>query len=203
MHVRLMFAALLLGACFGCSSENEPDTIALPDNANELAVEPPAASEEIPQLASGEHGYSQGLKAATTLGDGWSGIETWGTWSLGSTAVLNFAPDRPSTEALDVFFTVFPPPVDPAFTQTITVSSDAFDTETWVFLPEENHSCIYRRVKLREAVGTRESFQITFNISNPTSPAEYGQSEDTREVGFGLMRIYESSADTPPANSPC
>lgn len=204
MNTRIIAMALLLAACSGSSTDEATtghevieETLESPEIVDVIEVE------EITQLPKGQHGYSNGLLATQTLSEGWSVSETWGTWTLGSMSTLNLIPDNQDADALDVYFSVFPPPADPAYLQTIRVSSNAFDTQTWEFSPDVTPACVHRRIILRAPIGDTPNIEIIFEISNPVSPAAYGQSEDVREIGLGLQRIYESLQTEEPIEAPC
>ena len=118
---------------------------------------------------------------------GWSLPEHWGIWSRDATAALHLVFDQasvfPITVELDL--RAFSPP---GLTQRVGISVNGRSTAVLVFEP----SCSERVESIEvqaDDLSPEFSAEITFDISNPTAPADIFPSSDRRKLGVAIRRL--------------
>jgi hypothetical protein len=130
-----------------------------------------------------------GLGGAALFESGWSGSESWGTWSIASQATL--LPIAFSEAASDSDFrldaTVRAFVAKPNDVQHVTVLVNGTVVGEWV-LSNALAQPVSARIPKSALIG-RHSLALTFDISNPLSPASLGLSSDSRPLGMGLMTL--------------
>jgi hypothetical protein len=123
-----------------------------------------------------------GLMSA--LYSGWSIPEDWGVWSIGSRATIRIAFRHstvfPATLLFDL--TAFAPP---GGTQSVAVWVGERPEKALQF----DAGTLSRMLPIvigRGDVSEDLRVEIVFNIANPESPAQYGISEDERQLGVAV-----------------
>jgi hypothetical protein len=123
-----------------------------------------------------------GLMSA--LYSGWSIPEDWGVWSIGSRATIRIAFRRsavfPATLLFDL--TAFAPP---GATQSVAISVGERPEKAVQF----DAGTLSRMLPIaigRGDVSEDLRAEIVFDIENPVSPAQFGISEDERQLGVAV-----------------
>lgn len=142
-----------------------------------------------PQAPLPGFGFGRGGAGLAALGEGWSTPEDWGTWSAARLCSLRLSirpvPVSPIMVALACrgFVTAAHPtlvvsaqmgaaaPVERVFTTAAPAGEWRLPLDPAGFAPDG-------------------SVRIRFTISDPCSPAELGASDDTRQLGLGIERLW-------------
>jgi hypothetical protein len=118
---------------------------------------------------------------------GWSFPEHWGIWSRGAKSAVHLAFDQttvfPTTVELDL--QAFIPP---GLTQSVAISVNGRSAAMLVF----ESSCPERVEPIEiqaEDLSPEFSVEISFDISNPTAPADIEPSSDRRQLGVAIRRL--------------
>lgn len=138
------------------------------------------------RLRSGsELSPSRGLERL--LRRGWSFLEHWGVWSEGNRSTLQIAFDRSVAfpVKMELELEGF---VRANLTQSITASVNGRQAALLTFGPECKDRIEYIEVEAND-VSFELSATITFDISNPTAPAEIEASSDGRKLGVAIKRL--------------
>ena len=164
-----------------------------PAGTPNLSVE----AEQIRQIGPGrgnsvELDFSLSGNGALILGRGWSVIEHWGVWSIGTRAELVFPLERGFSGTLAVHLTgsVFLPPR----AMTLCLKSGAST------LLQREMNVTEPRVEIDlppvdiEASGSARKLDLFIGISEGKTPIEAGVCPDPRRVGFGLERVVISAS---------
>ena len=122
---------------------------------------------------------------ATLAGEGWSGQEVWGVWSVGSQAVLHFHPENFPEMVTWIEFEGrgFVHSSHPR--QEVRVFANDTLIATLVFTPERQEQ--RRRIALPQDLGPLDILE--FHIGNPQSPKDLGLGSDTRQLGIGIHSL--------------
>jgi hypothetical protein len=159
--------------CLRFLANNLPQIPALSSGDAEIPLVP--GLELLPQ-----HGLGNVLR------EGWSFVEDWGVWSIGHTAVVRVAFSRnvafPTILLLDLVGFV-----PPGSIQAVTISIGERDEKRIDF-----EAAMGRMVALAiyetDLLQDRRT-EIILHISNPASPAEYGLSDDRRDLGVAIRSL--------------
>jgi arabinofuranosyltransferase len=121
---------------------------------------------------------------------GWSRPEEWGTWSVGPRANMVPIPIQREAENSDFLLEAkvraFVP--KPGQAQNITVRANGVTVANWTLSGTEPEHDVTARISNAVMVG-HSALALSFDISNPASPASVGLSPDTRELGMGLIAL--------------
>jgi hypothetical protein len=121
---------------------------------------------------------------------GWGDAEPWGTWTIAPEATLRpfLIPDIAANSDLLFEATVRAFIPKPGGVQHVTVRANGIVVATWILTDTKPlHEVSARIPKTALAAGAR--LVLSFDISNPVSPASTGLSPDTRELGMGLIEL--------------
>jgi hypothetical protein len=121
--------------------------------------------------------------------DGWGHVEPWGISTIGRHARLHPIP-VPSAAANSDFLIVaearaFLP--GPGKKQRVIVAANGTAVATWTFSDAEPGTVTAEIPK--SVMAGRSSLSLSFDISDPVSPASLGVSGDTRALGLGISRL--------------
>ncbi len=124
-----------------------------------------------------------GMQKVPFRGQGWSGIESWGTWTIGHNADLFFALEDDIDS--DLIMTTKATAFRPGGYQLVDVS---VNNEMVGALNFKHSEIMEYNIKIPKKLSTKsEIMNINFNIHNPASPEQYGLSNDNRLLGIGLV----------------
>lgn len=132
--------------------------------------------------------FSKGGTGTWLLGKGWSAPESWGTWSEGEVAEINWPlREEPRSELLMwIDGRIYPYFAD--VPQRVRVSVNGTHVAT---LERNFEGGLYGasfKVPLRVALA-RKPMRLVFEVSNPTSPQSINNGTDPRRLGVGLKSI--------------
>ena len=121
---------------------------------------------------------------ACFLGAGWSALEPWGVWSIGSRSHLVFPYRTPPRGPLRIQLCgrVFNPPRD----VTIHVQAGSRVLTEYAVRLDRPDALVELPPIHVDAPG---AVRLTLEISGAGSPAELGAGADVRPLGFGLERL--------------
>lgn len=108
---------------------------------------------------------------------GLSGVESWGTWSVGDVVMLEFSRPLPQKFAMVLVANAFGANCGREFMVCVGETSKQF------VLSESYEKRVF------EVSNLAASTQIKIIIPLPTSPKSLGMSEDTRMLGIGLREL--------------
>lgn len=109
---------------------------------------------------------------------GLSTAETGGTWSNGDVVTLNFAQPLPRSFKVHLTAKAFGPNIGKNFVARV-------GNETATFRLKEKQREIAIRLNNHDALSA-----ISFNVPQPTSPLEWGESGDTRKLGIHFVELW-------------
>jgi hypothetical protein len=121
--------------------------------------------------------------------DGWGDAEPWGTWTISPVATLRpFAISNIAANS-DILFEATVRAFIPKAGgfQHVTVRANGIVVANWT-LTDFEPVAVSARIP-NTAITGRPGLELSFDISNPTSPASVGLSSDTRELGMGLVAL--------------
>jgi hypothetical protein len=129
---------------------------------------------------------STGMLLREFLGNGWSGLESWGVWSEARRATMVLPLDSetlPATLTMDLtsFHAANSDPLK------VEISIEGGDRKELLFVPEQPQQSV--RLELRREDQVDGTITVQFDIDNPRSPASLGISIDERKLGIGLTRF--------------
>ncbi|HET6912116.1 MAG TPA: hypothetical protein VFH71_02105 [Rhodanobacteraceae bacterium] len=137
------------------------------------------------------------------LRSGWSPPESWGIWSLGTEAVLDFdtgfLPDQGHGLLIDLRANVFVTASHPV--QRIEVSIDGKSVAHYkVAYPQTS---LEMRIPVSQAtLDSAKQFQIEFALPDAVSPRSLGMSADARQIALGLVSArFEPRTPVVPGNA--
>lgn len=118
---------------------------------------------------------------AKHLVKGWSSSESWGTWSIGQTAVVRFPLDSPTLENVTVklSYRKFNPK------QTITWTTDSGQKPVGKTSGGKGAEVVEFRFE-KDAVNRTKEIVLVAVIDPPVSPKSVGKSTDDRPLGAGI-----------------
>lgn len=126
--------------------------------------------------------------------EGWSSSEKWGTWTDGFRATMEIpfseTPEGPLQMHVEIGQTLLHP-LHPQLHVRVDVGGSPL--ASWTF---DSPGSGARHVEIPLEKLSGEKCVITFDISNPVSPAELGLSDDTRQLGIGITRIMFTDRGT-------
>jgi hypothetical protein len=122
--------------------------------------------------------------------EGWSSPEPWGTWTIGPRSSLSpmFVPNaaRHSDFLVEATTRAFVP--NPERPQAVTVRANGVVVANWRFSDSEPGHVVTAAVP-SSVLERQSALSLSFDISNPISPASVGSSADQRPLGLGLMHL--------------
>jgi hypothetical protein len=123
--------------------------------------------------------------------EGWSGVEPWGVWSLGTRAVLKLVLPRPWRETLVVALRATAA-VSAQFPRLkVRVEVNGGEVAARTFTRDRTEAGIDLVVP-REAAGSGRVLWLEFHLDEVRSPKEQGGS-DERRLGIGLLELTVQS----------
>ena len=122
---------------------------------------------------------------------GISGLEQWGRWSDGKEVILSFY--SPLKNDNIVKFNVIPFLNETIRERKIEIYSDTKLLAVWTYVLGENAPQTIVNVP-KECIKKNGKVRLTFNISDPISPKELGESNDSRKLGIGFVDMKISEA---------
>jgi hypothetical protein len=131
-----------------------------------------------------------GAGGAALLESGWSGSESWGTWSTAAQATLLpiAVPEAASDSDFRLDATVRAFVAKPNDVRHVTVRVNGTVVGEWIL-----SNALAQQVSAqipKSALLDRHSLALSFDISNPPlSPASLGLSSDSRTLGMGLITL--------------
>ncbi len=132
--------------------------------------------------------FPKGGSGTWLLRKGWSAPESWGTWSEGPLAELDWPlRDQPLSDlSMWIDGRIYPFFEEPAQSVRVLVNGTYVATLTRNF-----EGGLYgAKFKIPLAVATaRKPMRVTFEIARPTSPKSLANGSDTRLLGIGLKSI--------------
>ncbi|GLR95961.1 hypothetical protein GCM10007858_35980 [Bradyrhizobium liaoningense] len=121
--------------------------------------------------------------------DGWGDAEPWGIWTIGRHARLHRIPVSSAAAnsdfLIDAEVRAFLP--GPGKKQRVIVTANGTAVATWTFSDAEPGTVTAEIPK--SVMAGRSSLTLSFDISDPVSPASLGVSGDTRALGLGISRL--------------
>jgi hypothetical protein len=122
--------------------------------------------------------------------NGWGDAEPWGTWTIAPEATLRPFPIAGIAANSDILFEAtvrgFIP--KPGGVQHVAVRANGIVVANWTLTDLQPEQEVSARIPNSAMTGSPE-LVLSFEISNPTSPASIGLSPDTRELGMGLIAL--------------
>jgi len=111
---------------------------------------------------------------------GWSGVETWGTWTEGGRAslMLRLPPDAPALRMRTK--------VRSFGEQSVEVRANQRTVARWRLIGDEREFSVLIPSKIARS---GDSVRIDFLIANPRAPRDLGLSSDPRRLGIGVSRV--------------
>lgn len=127
---------------------------------------------------------------------GWAIPEPWGTWTDGSRATLR--PFSIPTVALNSDF-ILEAKVRvftgrPGQIQNVTLRANGIVVANWALTDAKPEYEVRARITNSVLAG-QKALSLSFDISNPASPADVGLSTDRRQLGMGLLEFQLKEAD--------
>ena len=124
---------------------------------------------------------------------GWSQPETWGTWSDGPEACLKVQLSEPPQDDIVLLIKAhgFVTPIHPSVTVEILVNGTTVGQ--WVFASSQEIA--EKAFRVSKTIVADRDLDISFRISEPHSPNESKESDDSRLLGIGLRDMTVLSAD--------
>ena len=120
----------------------------------------------------------------------------WGTWTVGTrSSLLPIALPKAlkhSDLLIEATVRAFVP--RPELMQNVTVRANGAAVATWTLRDSEPGHVLVATVPSSVLEG-HPDLSLTFDISNPRSPAVLGVSSDGRELGLGLMHLKIQGID--------
>ncbi|MEN9735392.1 MAG: hypothetical protein RL129_102 [Actinomycetota bacterium] len=118
------------------------------------------------------------------LGNGWFGAEQWGTWSEGIISEIYFAGTRSDSYEFHIFGQPFQG--DYSFTPKLKIKLNGLVVYSTSFKKGGFNGEIVFRGKVN---GDGNVNKIEFVFENTKSPHDIGLSNDTRKLGFGIIKL--------------
>jgi hypothetical protein len=121
---------------------------------------------------------------------GWSTPESWGIWTIARAASL--LPIAVPAAAINSNFlveaTVRAYVPKPGGVQQVTVRANGAVVAGWTLTDTQPVQEVSARIPM-SAMSGHPALVLSFDISDPASPASFGQSPDTRQLGMGLIAL--------------
>jgi hypothetical protein len=118
---------------------------------------------------------------------GWSGPESWGVWTVGRHASLRSMPVSSAAAnsdfVLDANVRAFLPGQGKKL--NVDVLANGTNVANWVFSEVDSKRAVTARIPKSVMTG-RSTLSLSFDISDPVSPASLRISADSRDLGIGL-----------------
>jgi len=118
-------------------------------------------------------------------GPGWSIMESWGSWTIGKKAHLYFIIDEEITS--DLKLTMMSYGFCPDGVQVVDILANDIKVETLRIKHSPKKE--YRVTIPKELVKKDGWLHLEFNIQNPSSPKQFGLSDDARKLGLAMHWI--------------
>ncbi|MDX2203273.1 MAG: hypothetical protein NW223_11030 [Hyphomicrobiaceae bacterium] len=123
------------------------------------------------------------------LKSGWSGVEDWGVWSVGSRSEVEVS--VPAARS-DVEFELLASPftnADRVPTQVVAVEVNGTAVTELTYPNREGAQAIRRFTVPNAVIRRREPVRIAFLVRFPTAPFDIGAGDDRRQLGLGLIHL--------------
>lgn len=120
---------------------------------------------------------------------GWGDPEPWGVWTVGRHASLRPMPVPRAADSdfvLDADVRAFLP--GQGKMQRVSVYANGTVVAQWTFSEADSERALTVRIPKSVMTGHSALF-LSFDISDPASPASLGLSADRRALGFGIKRL--------------
>ncbi|WP_454645536.1 hypothetical protein [Bradyrhizobium liaoningense] len=120
---------------------------------------------------------------------GWGDPEPWGVWTLGPYASLRPIPVPRAADSdlvLDADVRAFLP--GQGKMQRVAVFANGTGVAKWTFSEADAERALTVRIPKSVMTG-HSALSLSFEISDPASPASLGLSADRRALGFGIKRL--------------
>jgi hypothetical protein len=165
---------------------------------------PPLKKLDLPSL---EHGLVIDMSKdgnGASLGDGFSGAESWGRWTDGKWATLALDVPRSVDESwrMEVMAQPFASTLNPALIVEVCINGEKI--AEWKFTDASQQKCVaiipgdlLKKAKYT-LKGSQQLALIEFSIHNPISPRAVGTGSDTRELGLGISKLTFSRVSEAP-----
>jgi hypothetical protein len=132
--------------------------------------------------------FAAGSPDIQLLKSGWSDPEPWGTWSIGLRSEINLSiKDRNGDVAITLEGAAFLEPF--LDRQEVSVEANGILIGQMIFTSNNNelsHQFSVPRTLIAKAQG---SVALAFVFTRTFSPADVGQSRDSRKLGIGLRKL--------------
>lgn len=127
---------------------------------------------------------------------GWSDSEAAGTWSNGTRATLIIPTPHSLAIPLQLSITTdaFLAPGKP--TQEVRILINGQPTKSWIHTEQNNLQTHQFVLPANLLANNDQNLQIEFELIKPTSPAQLGISDDSRQLGIRLKSLVISSSMT-------
>lgn len=133
--------------------------------------------------------FAESAASLPLLGDGWSGVEDWGSWAVGKDATILFrlGPEwADGAVAFRVDSQAFVNDRNPV--STVTVSTGTETLAQWEFSEARNRSVRTLCIPAA-AVGPDRAVELRFHQDHPVSPAEVGLGADRRPLNIAVHSL--------------
>jgi glycosyltransferase involved in cell wall biosynthesis len=149
---------------------------------------PPPGS--IPEMPAHGLGFRAGDEGVSALKRGWSQPESWGTWSIGSLALMRLTVRRTKSQpvTLEMAYRAFVSPRHPRLTIACQIGRQIIDR--WDYAHAEPATVHTLRVPSK-CIKPDGEIALEFWLSNPTSPRALGANSDERLLGIGVEWIRQ------------
>jgi hypothetical protein len=127
--------------------------------------------------------FVDGSDAERFLGNGWSGLEPTGVWTIGNSATIIFELPVDVGNDLDLVLGshAFVTPAHPELTVVFTSRAERLETR---FRDAMRRRVL--RIPLARVIDTQRRVVVNIEIDQPASPRELGLSDDSRLLGLRL-----------------
>jgi glycosyltransferase involved in cell wall biosynthesis len=151
---------------------------------------PPRPTGFIPEIPAKGLSFRAGEDGAQALKRGWSQPESWGTWSIGSLALMRVRvrPKKSQPVTLEMAYRAFVSAAHPRLTIACQVGLEIVDR--WEYTDAERARLRIFRVPSK-CVKPDGEIALEFWLSNPMSPKALGENSDDRLLGIGVESIRE------------
>jgi hypothetical protein len=151
-----------------------------------------ASVQDAPQMAAipqAQTASLQNLPAQASLIYGWSQPEAWGTWTEGEKASIALRLVQPLENGVRLLVRVSGHAFKGSPARHPEISLRIANVDAALRRPAKQESISFEACVHSEQLMAGQLIPIEINIRNPVSPFEVGQSEDHRQLGFGIARI--------------
>ena len=132
-----------------------------------------------------------GMQKIKSRGLGWSGKESWGTWTIGKNTHLYFIMNKEITS--DLKLTMMSHAFCPEGFQVVDILVNGIMVGTLRFKDsskKEYHVTIPKKIIKKDGL-----LHLEFIIQKPSSPKQHGSSKDKRKLGIAMHWMKIESMD--------